>query len=242
VSREWYTYVGIITVSPVIAFKLSKKFSLGAALNIKYRFAELKRPVIDVPALGQYSEDTDGIAFGATIGILVKHSEKFSFGMTFRTPLKVTLKGNATISGAPLLGLPATDYTEREVTFPIWMGAGIAVKLTDKLTFTADAQYTNWKVMDTIPMEFTNPFWKGYFEDGSGLRLDWKNCVQLRLGLEYKTYEKFAIRAGYYYDPNPSPKNTQAILLSSPQYVVATVKAIIANTHKHQYVIPIANL
>jgi len=43
--------------------------------------------------------------------------------------------------------------------------------------------------------------------------LDWKNCVQLRFELEYKTSEKFAIRAGYYYDPNPSPKNTRTILL-----------------------------
>jgi long-chain fatty acid transport protein len=213
VSREWDTYVGIITVSPVIAFKLSEKFSLGAALNINYGFAQLKRPVPGAPALGQYSEDTDGIAFGGTIGMLVKPSEKFSFGMTFRTPLKVTLKGDATISGAPLLGLPATDDAEREVTFPMWMGAGIAVKPTDKLTITADAQYTNWKVMDIIPMEFTNSLWKAYFEDGSQLALDWKNCVQLRFGLEYKTSEKFAIRAGYYYDPNPSPKNTRTILL-----------------------------
>jgi len=28
-----------------------------------------------------------------------------------------------------------------------------------------------------------------------------------------KTSEKFAIRAGYYYDPNPSPKNTRTLLL-----------------------------
>jgi long-chain fatty acid transport protein len=133
--------------------------------------------------------------------------------LTFRTPLKVKLSGEATMTGAPLVGLPATDDALREVTFPMWFGAGIAVKPTDKLTITADAQYTNWKVMDTIPMEFTNPGWKTYFEDGAALELDWKNCVQLRFGLEYKTSEKFAIRAGYYYDPNPSPKNTRTILL-----------------------------
>jgi len=208
VSREWDTYVGIISISPVIAFKLSEKFSLGAALNINYGFAQLKRP-----ALGQYSEDTNDMAFGATIGLLAKPSEKFSFGMTFRTPLKVKLSGEATMTGAPLVGLPETDDALREVTFPMWFGAGIAVKPTDKLTITADAQYTNWKVMDIIPMEFTNPGWKAYFEDGAALELDWKNCFQLRFGLEYKTSEKFAIRAGYYYDPNPSPKNTRTLLL-----------------------------
>jgi long-chain fatty acid transport protein len=207
-SYEWHTYVGIITVAPVIAFKLSDKFSLGASFNINSGFAKLKRP-----GAGQYSEDTNGMAFGATIGMLVKPSEKFSFGMTYRTPLKVTLKGDATMTGAPTYGLPDTDDAERAVTFPMWFGAGIAIKPSDKLTFTADAQYTNWKTMDTIPMEFTNALWKVYFEPGAQLKLDWKDCVQLRFGLEYKTSEKFAIRAGYYYDPNPSPKNTRTILL-----------------------------
>lgn len=216
VSREWHTYVGIITVAPVIAFKLSDKFSLGASINFNYGFAKLKRPVKEVPGippLGQYSEDSNGTAFGATIGMLVKPSEKFSFGLTYRTALKVKLKGDVTISGAPALGLPETDDSERAVTFPMWFGAGIAIKPTDKLTITADAQYTNWKKMDTIPMEFANTYWKLYFEPGAQLALDWKDCVQLRFGLEYKTSEKFAIRAGYYYDPNPSPKHTRTILL-----------------------------
>ena len=212
-SREWDTYVGIITIAPVIAFKLSDKFSLGASFNINYGIAKLSRPIVDNPILGQYSEDSNGMAFGATIGMLVKPSEKFSFGLTYRTPLKVKLKGDTTISGAPLLQLPATDESTRTATFPMWLGAGIAIKPSDKLTFTADAQYTNWKTMDTIPMEFTNAYWKVYFEEGSKLTLNWKDCVQLRFGVEYKTSEKFAIRAGYYYDPNPSPKNTRTILL-----------------------------
>jgi len=207
-NLEWDTYVGIVTVAPVIAFKLSDKFSLGASFNINYGFAKLKRP-----GAGQYSEDTNGVAFGTTIGMLWKPSDKFSFGMTYRTPLKVTLKGDAIMSGASAYGLPTTDEAKREVTFPMWFGAGIAIKPTDKLTFTADAQYTNWKVMDTIPMEFSNAYWKVYFEPGAQLKLDWKDCVQIRFGAEYKTSEKFAIRAGYYYDPNPSPKNTRTILL-----------------------------
>jgi long-chain fatty acid transport protein len=207
-ALEWRSYVGIITVSPVIAVKLSDIFSLGASINLSYGFAEFSRP-----GLGQYSEESHDTAFGATIGILVKPSEKFSFGMTYRTPLKVKLAGDATMSGAPALGLPATDDMLREITFPMWFGAGIAIKPTDKLTITADAQYTNWKKMDVIPMEFSNPGWKLFFEDSSALALDWKDRIQFRFGLEYKTSGKFAIRAGYYYDPNPSPKNTRTILL-----------------------------
>jgi len=210
---DWKTYVGIVTVSPVVAFKLSDTFSLGVTLNVNYGFAELNRP-----GLGQYSEKTDGIALGTTVGMLFKPSDKFSFGLTYRTPLKVTLKGDATMSGASLFGLPTTDSASRKVTFPMWLGAGIALKPSEKLTITADAQYTNWKKMDVLPMSFTNAGWKLYFEGGTSLELAWKDTVQLRLGLEYKTSEKLAIRAGYYYDPNPGPPRTQTILLPEHKF------------------------
>jgi long-chain fatty acid transport protein len=208
VAYNWKTYVGIVTVSPVVAFKLTDTLSLGLTLNVNYGFAELNRA-----GLGQYEEKTDGVALGTTLGMLFKPTEKFSFGLTFRSPLKVTLKGDATMSGAGLLGLPTTDDATRKVTFPMWIGAGIAVKPNEKLTLTADAQYTNWKEMDVIPMKFSNAGWILFFEEEANLDLRWKNTVQIRLGMEYKTSEKLAIRAGYYYDPNPGPIDTQTILL-----------------------------
>jgi long-chain fatty acid transport protein len=210
-AYEWKSYVGIITVSPVVAFKLSEIFSLGATINLNYGFAQLSRP-----GLGQYSEDTNGIAIGATLGLLLKPSDKFRFGLTFKTPLKVKLEGDATMSGAPLLHLPDTSDAKREANFPMWLAAGIAFKPLDNLTITADAQYTNWKTMDTISMEFSEPTWKAAFEKGSQLKLDWKDCVQLRFGMEYKFSQNLALRGGYYIDPNPGPKNTLTILL--PQH------------------------
>ena len=36
----------------------------------------------------------------------------------------------------------------------MWLGGGIAIKPTNKLTITADIQYTNWKKLQTIPVTF----------------------------------------------------------------------------------------
>jgi long-chain fatty acid transport protein len=212
-AYNWKTYVGIISVSPAIAFKLSDQLSLGATLNINYGLSKLHKP-----GVGQYEEDLNAVALGATVGMLFKPSEKFSFGLTFRTPFKANLKGDAVMTGAPLLGLPGTDEATRQITFPMWAAAGIALKPTDKLTFTADVQYTNWKEMDVLPMEYTNPGWKLFFERPADLELFWKDTFQLRFGMEYKTSEKLALRAGYYYDPNPSPKRSQIILLPEHTY------------------------
>lgn len=208
---NWKSLMGIIAVSPSIAFQISDQFSIGAAVNINYGLAKLERP-----GLGQYEEDIDGIAIGATLGMLFKPSEKISLGLSFKTPYKVTLKGEASMSGAPLLGLPETDEAQRKISFPLWLAAGIAIKPSDKFTFTADVQYSNWDNVDIIEMEYSDPGWKLFFEESSHLRFFWKDAVQFRLGMEYKMSSTFAIRAGYYYDPSPGPKHTQTIMV--PQH------------------------
>jgi len=213
VKYRWKTYVGIITVAPSIAVQLSEKFSLGATLNINYGFAKLEKP-----GLGQYEEDTDGTSLGATIGMLFKPSKKLSFGLTYRTPIKIKLKGDATMDGAPLVGLPRVDDAQRDATFPMWVAGGIAYKPSDKLTFTADVQWTNWKKMDEITMTFNNAGWKMLFESGANLDLRWKDAFQFRFGMEYKATEKLALRAGYYNDQNPGNEKTLTILLPEHAY------------------------
>jgi long-chain fatty acid transport protein len=210
---KWSTMVAMFTVSPAVAFKLSDQFSIGATLNINYGIAKLKKP-----GLGQFEMDLDGTAFGATFGALFKPSEKFSIGVCYKTQLKAKLKGDATMSGAPLYGLPTTDKAELNATWPMWLAGGIAIKPTDKLTITADVQYTNWKKMDTLPLIFSNVGWKAAFESGAEILLYWEDTVQLRAGLEYMVSEKFALRGGYYYDPGPGPKKTLNILLPEVTY------------------------
>jgi long-chain fatty acid transport protein len=215
---KWRSFFGIVSVSPTVAIKVTDTLSLGAALNINYGVMELEKPVNLVVKWGQYSEKLNGFAVGATFGMMFKPSDKFSIGATFRTPVKATLSGDSDIPDAVLFGLPASDKSERKATMPMWLGAGIAFKPTDKLTLTADVQYTNWKKMESIPMTFTNAAWAATFESGAEIHLKWKDTTQVRFGAEYKVSKSFALRAGYYYDPNPGPKSTQLILLPELSY------------------------
>lgn len=213
VAYDWESFFGLATIAPTIAVKLSDKFSLGGSLNINYSMLNAHRP-----ALGQYYEKLDGMAVGATIGMLFKPVEQFSIGFTFRTPLSAKISGTAKMSGAPLLGLPAESEAEREATFPMWIAGGICFKPTDKLTITADAQYTNWKELTRIPITFDNAGWEMFFADGSAFELKWKDAVQLRFGMEYKVSQSLALRAGFYTDPVVSPIETHNILLPELGY------------------------
>jgi long-chain fatty acid transport protein len=212
-AYKWESFFGVITVSPAVAFKLTDTLTLGATANIEYGILKL-----DKPALGQYHENSHGMALGATLGLLFKPIEQFSIGLTYRTPIKATLKGTAEMSGAPLMGLLASDDSSRDTKLPMWLAAGIAIKPTDRLTFTADAQYTNWKKLDVIKMVYTDPGWIRYIQPGSDLYLNWKDATQIRFGLEYKVSNSFALRGGFYHDPLVSPKSTQNILLPEIGY------------------------
>lgn len=225
VAYKWESFMAVITVSPVIAYKISDTFSLGATLNLDYGMMKVKRP-----GVGQYSEDLNGFAFGATIGALFKPIDKLGIGLTLRTPTKVKFSGTADMASASLYGLSLTSDAKREATWPMWLGVGLSFKATDKLTLNADAQYTNWKKIDTIAITYDNAGWqasKAHPLLGAAFNndfvLNWKDAIQWRFGLEYAISEKLAMRAGYYYDPTPSPLETLNVLLPEITYNVITV-------------------
>lgn len=212
---DWNSKLGIFTISPAIAVKLTEKIMFGATLDINYGMLDMSQPV---PGLGQYSEDLTGWAVSGTFGLLVKPVKEFSFGVSYKLPFTAKLKGTVDIPAATGFGLPASDTGTRTATWPQWLAAGIAVKPTDKLTLTADVQYTNWKKLQTIPVTFVNAGWEAYFAEGAAYQLLWKDTTQFRFGAEYMASKCLALRAGYYFDPNPGPVDTQNILLPEFKY------------------------
>ncbi len=221
----WKSKIGGITFSPVVAYKVSDSLSIGLTLNIVYGMLDMERPA---PPMGQYTESLTGVGFGATLGLFYKLSDAFSFGLTYKTPQKIKMTGESDMPALANFGMPGTSAATREMTWPMWLGGGIAIKPTEKLTITFDVQYTNWKKLDEVPIEFDEAAWKmdlgaGSVEDGSAFELFWEDAVQIRVGLEYLLSETFAVRAGYYSDPAPSPANTLNILLPSITYSVYTV-------------------
>jgi long-chain fatty acid transport protein len=186
-------------------------------------------PVIDLKYAEQYEEKTSAWGFGATFGVMLKPMDKLSIGLTVRTPVSITFKGDATNGIANNVwiqlaypGTPTASAIERKATWPLWAGLGISFKPIDKLTINGDVQYTQWKKIQKIEATFANATWQGLFAAGGALDLKWKDTFQYRFGLEYALSSKFALRAGYYYDPSPSPVETLSILLPEITYNAIT--------------------
>ncbi len=227
-NLDWQSKIGLVTFAPAIAFALNEKISLGAALNINYGMFDVAfhagTTAVRVPPyevdLGQYEESMKGWGYGATFGILVQPSEMISIGATFRTPSKVSFKGDASIPNLSLIGpalgmvISPTSDLDREVTWPLWFAVGAAVKPIESLTLTADIQFTQWSKIDVIETDYKDPFWQILMKDAQERPMHWKDAVQFRLGAEYRV-KAWAFRAGYYWDPSPAPDKTMNVLLPS---------------------------
>jgi long-chain fatty acid transport protein len=226
---EWLSKIAVIDIAPTVAYKINDMFSFGLTGNIFYGMFDMKRPSTYVDSTGlhgvQYTESSTGTGFGVSGGLLCKLSDMIQFGVSARTEIKVTMSGEAENALMQAQGGPATTDFDRDVAWPLWAAFGVAVKPMENLTITADAQYSQWaKSEKEFHTDFKDPVWKAVTAatGDDTFVLDWKDCTQLRFGLEYMASEKLAVRAGYYYDPAPAPDETLTILFPSSTNNVVT--------------------
>jgi long-chain fatty acid transport protein len=226
-AYTWDSFLAVINVSPLVAYKITDQLAVGASLNFNYGMMKIKRP-----GLGQYEESLTGTGFGATLGLQFKPTDKLAFGLSYKLPVSVTLKGDAKMSLAGLLGAASESDITRKTKLPMWLGAGVSFRPLDKLLLAFDVNWTNWKKLDKIPVEFSDATWtalmahpvyKGAFDQT--LELKWKDCLQFRIGAEYALTPQWAVRLGYMRDPSPSPLETMNILLPQIPYNMFTLGA-----------------
>lgn len=227
---EWMSKIAVIDISPAVAYQISDKVSLGVAANIYYGMLELKRGEDQINILANYGVpadgmldtqsafDVSGLGYGGSLGLMYRASERFSLGLSYKTPVNVKFEGDGTFD---LPGLTDPVDSELEIEWPTWIGAGMAFYATENLTFTADAQYSNWKSLEKIDITIQLPEAYGG-EKEEELELKWENAIQWRLGWEYKATPCLALRGGYYYDPAPAPDETLNFLFPSSTNSVLT--------------------
>lgn len=231
-NYTWKSFIGSITIAPAIAVKVTDQIFLGATFNINYGFFKTNQwgeyqVVAEPPMLfnfGQAAMNVTGWGYGATFGLLVKPTDRISFGVTYRLASKIKMSGTSSLENLPLLNsaLPDTSPAKLNATSPMWLAGGLAVKPIEKLTVTFDLQWTNWKKLDYLTIALSDPTWNAFGVTENTLTLNWANKVQIRAGLEYKL-GSFALRCGYYYDPAPAPDSTMNILIPSFTYNTVTV-------------------
>ncbi len=223
VAYDWTSKIGMFTISPVVAWRISDRLSVGANLNINYGMFSLKRWAGEADMgegpmdLGQYEESLHGWGFGLTLGVLARPAEWISAGLTVKTSSTVKFKGSAEMIYLGYAGYPDSSDLKRNIRWPWFVGGGVAIKPVEDLVVTADLQWTGWSALKSMDTTYLDPVWSQMMSEAGNdsILLDWKDRMQLRFGLEYRLTPEFSLRAGYYSDPSPAPDYTMNILLPS---------------------------
>jgi long-chain fatty acid transport protein len=197
-------------------------FSVGVAANISYGMFDMKRP-LDATGEGmmdsQYEESSTGIGFSGSVGVMIKPIDILSIGLSFKTENKIAFEGTAKNEALKAANAYESDF-KRDMAWPLWFGGGVAVKPFKGLTVAVDVDWSQWsKTEDEIVTDYGNATWMAALsEDSKKLKMHWKDCMQIRAGVQYEVDECIAVRCGFYTDPAPAPDETLNIIFPSISY------------------------
>ncbi|MCB0281313.1 MAG: outer membrane protein transport protein [Calditrichae bacterium] len=222
-NLNWSSQVGVINISPAFAYQLSDQLALGFAVNIFYGMFDMENG----SSGAQYEESSSGFGYGVTLGAHFKVNEMISLGASFRTKTDVKMSGEAKNPGMALVPAamggpyPTKSDFDRDVSWPMWIGGGVAVKPVEGLTLALDVQYSQWSESEKeFQTEFDNAGWAavtGATGDDKFI-LKWEDATQIRFGAEYMVNEMITVRGGFYTDPAPAPDETYNFLFPSIDY------------------------
>jgi long-chain fatty acid transport protein len=202
-----------VVINPTIAFNVSEALSFGAGIDYMYGKVKYEKSPIIPGTGGAYhfkaALDGTGDAWGYNLGILLKASKNLKVGFSYRSPFHLTLKDGDFVAsdnnfGSPTTVVfpPGTTKASGTLQLPATAALGVAYTL-DRLTLSADADWTFWSSYKSLKV--TNSSVANYSINN---RKDWKDVCALRFGAEYRVTDPLALRAGFVYDPTPSPADT----------------------------------
>ena len=153
-NLDWSSKVGLITFAPSIAYRLNDMLSVR-------RFAEHQLRHIRSFHLRRFDPAASSTS-GSTprprpAGAWERRSECSSnpirwsvSALVYRTASKVKLLRHGGDVQAAAIGAVCRARTwSATITWPAWLAGGVAFMPTDRLTITADVQYTNWKTIQS---------------------------------------------------------------------------------------------
>ncbi|XXF77711.1 porin [Myxococcaceae bacterium GXIMD 01537] len=188
--------------NPTLAYQLHESFRIGAGLQVMRGVLDLERKLDFVTSEGSVHVGGAAWGFGGTLGAQAEIIEKkLSAGVTYRSPVKIGAEGSGDFKDIPLefQGRLKDQPISVEVTLPGSVSAGLSYKPMERLTVAVEANWVQWSSFKEFAINFENP------ELNNPLPKRWKDTWNYRIGAEYGVTEALNVRAGFAYDPAPTP-------------------------------------
>lgn len=142
-----------VNLSPVLAYRINPRLSIGGGLNFIYERYEFKAAINNPGGQpdGKVELETEGVGVGFTIGTLFELSSKTRFGFTYRSETEPDVSGTpefenlgpvrtAALQNAGVLG----QEINVDMKTPQIVQVGLYHELTAALSFTADVMWIDF--------------------------------------------------------------------------------------------------
>jgi long-chain fatty acid transport protein len=201
-------------LNPVVSVKLWRNVSVAVGFNALYADVELKRqlPVVvgaTVLPDGEAALSGDGTGFGFNAGALYEPWSGVKLGLSYRSSIDVTLKGDLqTFLPAPLPSLAPIPGSAR-LNLPPSLTFGLSLSRWQPVTVNVDVTWTGWSTYDRLKVDLDRPLLvNGRLTQSLITPKNWRDAWAFRVGANYQLGEKMKLRAGYIYDQTPVPDAT----------------------------------
>lgn len=198
-----------IFIQPTVSYLICDHLSVGVGIVYGFGNMEINKALpINFQDGSEGSTNLKGNAsgWGVNIGVHYKPSERFQFGLNFRSGVKMKVTDGRALFNVPTSvasNFPANLTTGFTTALPLpsILTGGMAVKLSDAFTLQGDLVFAAWSRYKTLDFNFQEQ--KGAVANTSELR-NYRNTLALRVGLTYAPSEKWDIMLGGAIDPTPS--------------------------------------
>lgn len=215
---ELSSQVKFLRVNPIVSYKVTDGFTLGATLMVGYADAKFslypETYSVGPDGAGGTADDFGGMdvtklasfGFAGRVGAQVKLGPMVRLGATYTSESTIKLDGgNARLN----FGQMKVNYDAelKDFTWPQEVEAGIAVTPAKGLTVAADVKWINWSnAIDKPVLKISSPDQPVPMTSREiTFDMAWEDQWVYAIGVEYAVNASHTLRAGLNYGKSPVP-------------------------------------
>ena len=221
-----------IYIQPTVSYKVNDWISVGAGLNIVWGKFELSKALPTGGATDKAELSGSTVKYGYNVGVFLQPTEKLNIGISYRSHIDFTLdnsegEANFTVAYPFVNSSGKSSFTDTGFTatlpLPSSLNVGLAYQINEKWFVSADVNYVQWDVYETLGFDFENetkmmiphPTIPNTIVEVPAIsdtksKRQWDNTMCYRIGAQYSANDKLDLRAGFYYDETPVQNNLYA--------------------------------
>lgn len=220
-DQEWYgSDHGITsklmssTVTPMAAYKLNDKLSIGAGLQMQYIKARLTSSATGTggtpyASLGKTSLEGDAFDIGYQLGAMYEFNDKTRLGVNYRSEINHKLKGEIESPNIGLINPGAAVLLNQDISAkldtPAMFSVGAYHQINDKWAVMAEYQRVFWSSfenLDIVGKNVNNPM-TGLI---SHTAENWRDTNFFAIGASYQIDDQWKLRLGLAKDESAARK------------------------------------